>query len=92
MLLRGTPGSAYNVGSETAVSIRELAETIALTVAPGAHITVARTAEPGASPPAYVPSTTKAREELRLRVLIPLQEALRRTFAFHTRPSSSEAL
>ena len=74
---------AYNVGSEDAVSIRELAEVAAFAVNPATLITVAKAATPGALPPRYVPATSRVRQELSLRQTVPLDEAFRRTAAWH---------
>jgi dTDP-glucose 4,6-dehydratase len=83
MLLRGASGRAYNVGSPHAVSIRELAGTVAGAVAPETRVTVASAAAPGAAPSYYVPDTSRAESELGLKVWIDLPEAIRRTYAFH---------
>lgn len=90
VLERGTPGRAYNVGSEHDVSIRELAETVARrasAVWPERQfaITVAKPPEPRelAAPSRYVPSCTRALKELGLRQQIGLADAIDRTIAFH---------
>jgi nucleoside-diphosphate-sugar epimerase len=85
LLLRGTPGRAYNVGSEQPVSLLQLAETIATVLeAPG--IEVRRKAIPGAAPDRYVPSTQRARDELGLSESFSLPEIVRRTAAWHRTP------
>ena len=86
MLLRGAPGRAYNVGSDQAVSIRELGEVVAATLAPGTPIEIARRAMPGQAGARYVPSVDRAASELGLRVAIPLPDALRRTYEFYRNP------
>jgi dTDP-glucose 4,6-dehydratase len=43
------------------------------------------TPKPGAPPNSYVPAIDRAREELGVRVTVPLAEALRRTAAWHLR-------
>lgn len=74
----GVPGQAYNVGSEHAVSIAELALRIAqaagFTKAPAIHAPAA-----AGTPPRYVPDTRKARERLDLAEYTSLDEALRKT-------------
>jgi len=78
ILVRGGPGAAYNVGSEEAISIGDLARLVARTVRPGTEVRVLGT--PTREPPVrYIPSTERARSELRLRVWTPLEEAIRRT-------------
>lgn len=83
LLIRGTPGRAYNVGSPDAVTIRELADTVAQTLAPQTAVTVARAPAPGAAPSSYVPDTTRAEQEFGLRAWIDLSDALHRTHAFY---------
>lgn len=83
MLLRAPSPRAFNVGSEDGVSILELAETMARVLRPGLEIRVAQRAE-GSRPIArYMPSTRRAREELGLKTLIGLEEAIERTAAWH---------
>ncbi len=79
ILLRGTPGRAYNVGSEEAITIGELAHTVAGQFSPQPPVQVARQAFPNQPAERYVPSTQRARHELGLEVWISLEEALRRT-------------
>ncbi len=85
MLLKGSSGRVYNVGSEQAVSIRELAERVAAAVDPDLPVQVAQ--PPGALPSQYVPSTLRARSELGLDAWISLDEGIRRTAAWHRRES-----
>jgi nucleoside-diphosphate-sugar epimerase len=78
ILFRGTPLRAYNVGSEQAVSIRELAHTVAASLTPEVQIEALGTAGSGPAP-RYVPSTQRAQRELGLSCQVPLSEAIRRT-------------
>jgi nucleoside-diphosphate-sugar epimerase len=81
LLLRGQPGRAYNVGSDRAVSIAELARIVAQ-AAGGLPVTTAQA--PGAGPaPAYVPSVRRVREELGLVPTVPLEEAVRKSLAWY---------
>jgi nucleoside-diphosphate-sugar epimerase len=82
ILFRGPALVPINVGSAHDVSIRELAGIVADTLAPGTAISVARDAEPDASPSRYVPSVKRAEELLALRETVSLDEAIRRTFAW----------
>jgi len=78
LLSQGSPGSAYNVGSEQAVTLRELAETIAHELgAPGVEVRAQPV--PGGSINRYIPSTEKARSELGLRETTGLVQAIRKT-------------
>jgi dTDP-glucose 4,6-dehydratase len=83
ILLRGESGRAYNVGSETAVSIEDTAKIVARAAEP--EVAVTRCIEPVAGQLAsrYVPSTARARRELGLRQTVDLTEAVRRTIRWH---------
>lgn len=78
ILFRGQDLRPYNVGSEEAVTLADLARLVAETLAPKARVTTAQTPIPGAEPHRYVPSTRRAREELGLRQWTPLPEGLLR--------------
>ena len=91
LLVRGRRQRAYNVGSDEAVSIAELAMTVAQTLrgpaaANNSAVHIAKSAEPGALASTYVPCITRAEDELGLRVSVPLREAIRRTAAWHGYP------
>jgi nucleoside-diphosphate-sugar epimerase len=75
---------AFNVGSEEAINIRDLAHTVTATLDPALAIDIAKTPTPGASPAQYVPSTQRAQKLLGLKQHISLPEAIRRTAAWHT--------
>ncbi len=78
LLLRAAPGTTYNVGSEDAVSIAQLAQrTAALLGAPG--VDILGRGDPGWNPGRYVPSTAAIRRDLGLCPLVSLDEAVRRT-------------
>jgi dTDP-glucose 4,6-dehydratase len=82
ILLRGEPLRAYNVGSEEAVSIAELAERVARALRPsdGPAIEVKVLGKPSTAPAhRYVPSTARARQELGLACTVTLEEMVRRT-------------
>ncbi len=79
VLLRGQDGRAYNVGSENAVSILDLAHAVAKTINPKIAVHLARSPEPGKIPERYVPLTRRAREELGLKETVSLEESIRRT-------------
>ncbi len=79
ILVHGRPCRPYNVGSERDVTIAELAQIVAETLDSPRGSRAVR--PPGAR---YVPSTRRARTELRLKEHIPLEEGIRRTAAFHS--------
>jgi len=83
LLLRGVNGRAYNVGSEDALSIAELARRIAALCQPAAEIVLARVPDASRPPERYVPSTARAAAELGLRPTVGLDEGLQRTFAWY---------
>ena len=86
VLTSGRPGRAYNVGSDEAVTIAELAAMVARRF--GTDVIIARAPEPGRPPQRYVPSLRRARAELGLDVLIGLDEAIARTVAWHRRAAA----
>lgn len=88
MLFRSPSLQPFNVGSEHAVSIRELAESVAFTLRPGLPIEIAQKLLPGQAPAQYVPSTRRAQELLQLRQSVSLEDAIIRTAAWHGYTSS----
>jgi nucleoside-diphosphate-sugar epimerase len=84
ILFRAPALVAINVGSDHDLSIRELADLVAATLAPDAQIQVARQAALGVLPARYVPSVARAQGLLHLREKIPLKESIRRTAAWYS--------
>ena len=91
LLLKGAPGRAYNVGSENAVSIAELARETAGLVQPPPPVTIAGVPDPGRAPERYVPSTARARSELALEETVDWRTALRKTYEWHRESRMAEA-
>lgn len=91
MLLRAPAFEAFNVGSEQALSILDLARTVVAACGSSAEIRVAQKPEPGAPLRQYVPSTRKADRLLGLRCRVPIEEAIRRTAAWY-RDGTPESL
>jgi dTDP-glucose 4,6-dehydratase len=81
ILLRGERGRAYNVGSEAAISIADVARAVAH-AAGGGNVVIAR-ATAGGPPERYVPATRRARLDLGVTMTVDFAEALRRTVAWH---------
>lgn len=79
MLESGESGQAYNVGSEQAISIRDLARDIAQAAGIGAVPDETEPGLPQAPPPRYVPDTHKARHTLQLAQYTALPDALTKT-------------
>jgi dTDP-glucose 4,6-dehydratase len=82
ILLRGRPLRPYNVGSETVISIADLAGLVARVLGKGSDVRIAETPRPGAAP-RYVPSTARARTELGLQAVVGLEDAIERSAAWH---------
>jgi len=80
ILFKGESCRAYNVGSEDAVTIAALAQTVSDTLPPGVAVEIAQKRIPGAAPSRYVPCTRRTREELSLEIEVPLREAISRTY------------
>jgi len=78
ILAQGRSGRAYNVGSDEAITIADLAHRIA-TAAGGVPVTVAQTPDPDRPAARYVPAIDRARQELGLSLHIGLSEAIART-------------
>ncbi len=78
LLFRAPSGETFNVGSEEAISIRDLAHRVTATLDPSIDVVVQERAPEGMAPSRYVPSTEKARRLLHLRQTVHLEEAIRR--------------
>jgi len=87
LLFKGQPGRAYNVGSENDVTILELASTVVGCFSQSINVELAHKPSPGVPPSRYVPATQLAAGELGLAELIPLQDAILRTVAWHNAPT-----
>ena len=90
ILSRGESGRAYNVGSDEAVTIRQLAERIA--IAAGPEISVRLSDRPNASPETrYVPDVRRATSELGVLRSVDLDEAIERTIRYQRALSTQGA-
>jgi nucleoside-diphosphate-sugar epimerase len=78
MLFRAPSLEIFNVGSEEAISIADLAHRVTATLDPSVNVTVAERAPDGSLPLQYVPSTQKAQRFLNLRQTVSLEESIRR--------------
>jgi len=86
ILVRGAAARAYNVGGEHALTIRELAETVARLADRRVPIEVHAASAPGPAP-RYVPSTARARQELGVMETVSLEKGIEQMFAWHRRRS-----
>ena len=75
ILERGKPGRTYNVGSDCAISIAELAEVMLKVLNPGGKVKTLGVALKG-RPSVYVPCVARAVEELGLCVCVDLPKAI----------------
>jgi nucleoside-diphosphate-sugar epimerase len=85
ILLRGETGRAYNVGSEEAIMLLDLAKLIqviaaSLSTRRSPTIEISSVPAIGVLPERYVPSCKRAREELGLRLHVPLSDAISSTW------------
>lgn len=83
ILLRGTAGRPYNVGSEQAVTISDLARSVATACTPQPAVQIAQQPAQGQVAERYVPSVQRAITELGLRQTIDLKEAIRRSIVWY---------
>ncbi len=83
ILFRGQPGEAYNVGSDDAISIKDLAYEVSAAFFPSPKVVIAKSPVSGRPAERYVPSVKKARESLGLDSWIQLKEALHMTMKWH---------
>jgi dTDP-glucose 4,6-dehydratase len=77
LMHRGQSGEAYNVGSDQAITIREVANLVRDLLAPHQSVHIQSDASLQGMRNQYVPSIDKARTALDLRLRYPLIEAIR---------------
>lgn len=82
ILVHGTDRRAYNVGSEHAFSIGELAELVSRAFEPRPRVLIQGSPSATAGH-RYVPSTMRARQELGLAQHVDLENAVRKTIEWH---------
>ncbi len=87
ILLRGPSNQVFNVGSDQAISILQLAHAVAAAIGSSAAVRVAQRANAGAEAQQYVPSISKAQRDLGLKCEVELEDAIRRTVAWHGYPT-----
>jgi dTDP-glucose 4,6-dehydratase len=85
LLVSGRGGSAYNVGSDEEVSIRDLAMRVRDALRAKVSVEIAGKPTPGAVRSRYVPDISRARSELGLDGWTPLDVAIQRTAAYADR-------
>lgn len=77
ILQRGVSGRPYNVGSDKALSIRDLAESVRDVLGTKNEIVVNGKAVPDATPSVYVPNIARAGNELDLEMKIQIENAIK---------------
>ena len=85
ILFRGKSCYAYNVGSENALTISDLAHEVARCFTPVSRVKIALTPTPGQGASRYVPSVRRCTGELSIHQTIDLHEAICRTRRWHLR-------
>lgn len=83
LLFRASGGEVYNVGSDSAVSIEDLARTVVDVLGAPSPIQILREAVPGTPRAQYVPNIDKAKEQLGLSVTVNLRNAILNTAQWH---------
>ena len=84
LLVKGRAGEAYNVGSDHAISIADLARSVALLIPGAGAVDMRGRADPHAHRTRYIPSIAKAQAHCGLSVWTNLDESILRT-ALHAR-------
>lgn len=82
ILVNGKTATPYNVGSDEAISIAELATLVDHTLG-GCGINIREKPHAGGSPKRYVPSVKRAETELGLTQTVTLEQALIKTARWH---------
>jgi dTDP-glucose 4,6-dehydratase len=83
ILCHGKSGSPYNVGSDQAISIKELAAIVAACFKPIATIEFAHTNISSLKPERYIPCIDYLRQDLMLNKQINLHDAIQKTIFWH---------
>jgi dTDP-glucose 4,6-dehydratase len=85
IFFRGEANSPYNVGSEKAVSIKDLARIVARLTGSRRGVRLSQKPVSKTPPQRYIPDTSKARREFGLKPLISLEQGIERTIHWHRR-------
>lgn len=82
LLERGPAGRAYNVGSDQAINMADLAQLVRDVLSPDKKVEILGKRPLDANRQVYVPSIERARRELGLDVVIPLRRAIEEAARF----------
>ncbi|MGK5090050.1 NAD(P)-dependent oxidoreductase [Bdellovibrionota bacterium FG-2] len=92
LLAKGEKCRPYNVGSEQAQSIAEIAHTVSRVLSPvlghAIEVEVAKVPTLGVPPERYIPSTKRAQTELGLKETVKLEQAIERTARWYLETST----
>jgi dTDP-glucose 4,6-dehydratase len=88
LLAQGKSGSAYNVGSERAVTIAELGDLILRLSAGKGKVVIQGASLQGNAPSYYVPDTAKIRAEFALAETVTLEDGLNATLEWYRRKNA----
>ena len=83
ILFRGQSCRAYNVGSDKALTIEQVARTVAAVRGANVEVVVGRQPVTGVPAERYIPSIERARNELGLNVWTNLEQTIQRTLEFN---------
>jgi nucleoside-diphosphate-sugar epimerase len=83
ILLRGKAGCAYNVGSDQAISIVELATLVSQCFSPSPEVQVLQKAKRDQPCARYIPDIKLAKKELGLQVYTNLKDSIENTIAWN---------
>jgi dTDP-glucose 4,6-dehydratase len=89
ILFKGQSSRPYNLGSEEAISIRDLAYLVA-DVFGGVEVSITGNPNSGVAGNRYVPATERARSELGLEQRTSLRDSIERTVRWHKQRASME--
>jgi nucleoside-diphosphate-sugar epimerase len=81
VLFKGESCRPYNIGSEKAITIENLAQTVAQCFQKPIEVRIAKSPDPNKPLEQYVPSTKRVREECGIRQIIGLEDGITRTIA-----------
>ena len=76
ILDKGVPGNAYNVGSDQAISISDLAHLVRDILSPNKSVVFKNTASTFKGRNIYIPDISAARNDLHLQITISLRESI----------------
>ena len=82
ILFKGKSIHPYNVGSESSISIKSLAEVVASIFQSNNNIIICSNPVSNKKAKRYIPSTKRAREELDLKQLFNLQDSIKKTIGY----------